>query len=1162
MLIKLVTYFMSTIRNSKFARAISGFVGLSTALVMVGGAAVMPASALTIAELQAQILALQAQLTSLQGGSTASCAYTFATNLKQGSTGTDVMNLQKVLNMNAATQVSSSGAGSPGNETSYFGPATKAAVIKFQNMYASDILTPVGLTAGTGFVGASTRAKLNGICTSTTTTTTTTPTAGTGLTVAAATQPANSLAPQSTARIPFTKVTFTAGNDGDVTVSGITVERGGLAQDAVFSGIVLMDENDTQWGIAKTLNSNHQATVGDSFVVKKGTSRTMTIAGNMASSLSSYAGQIVSLSVVGVNTSATVTGSLPISGAQHTINSTLSTGSVTMARGSDDPGSSQTKEIGTTGYTFSSVKVTAGSAEKVYLKSIRWNQTGSAGSGDLANLKTYVDGTAYDMTASSDGKYYTTVFSGNGILIDKGFTKDASVRGDITGGSGRTVDFDIAKRTDVGLKGETYGYGIIPPQTGSSVPTADTSAYSSSEDPWYDASQVTVSAGTITVSTDSSVAAQNIAINLSNQPLGGYSVEVRGEPVTVSSIKFNLSTTTSITNVSLVDGTGKVLAGPLDTAGTAAAALAFTDAVTFPVGTTKVQLKGKLSTSWYNNATVAASTTPSTDWTSSTGQTTGNSITLSPTSALTSNTMTVKSGALTVNVSTQPVAQNVVAGASQFTFANYIFDASQSGEDVRITSIPLYNDGTGTATDLTSCQLYDGATSVTTGSNIKNPTAFASTTSMTFDGSGLTISKGTSKTLALKCNVKSGTTSTYWWGIDAGQNSSFTGATGLSSGQTIAETFTDANGQVMTAVAGGSYTVVADSSASYNYKAAQAGTNVTLGALRFTANASEDITLKQIALELGNTASNSPSDLVGQKATLWDGSTKVGEAQFGLASADNATSTLTTTVVIPKGETKTIVVKGDLSAHDTVNGTPGAFLSVTYDGDNNGLNGNYATGNDSGSTISGGTTSDVTTNGVRIFRTVPTVAVTSNGGTGTLQAGADLFKFTVTNPNSRDVVFYKFTFSTATSGANVNGFTLYGDSVAFNSEVTLTTTAQDLELTGTGTSQAQVVPANGSKTYVLKASSVANPSTSVIDSITLALLADTSYPSLAGLMGTVTTVDAGSVNTDNIIWSPFSTTTPEATAATQNNLDWTNGYGLPGFPSNAAFPTQTWTSAN
>ena len=418
----------------------------------------------------------------------------------------------------------------------------------------------------------------------------------------------------------------------------------------------------------------------------------------------------------------------------------------------------------------------------------------------------------------------------------------------------------------------------------------------------------------------------------------------------------------------------------------------------------------------------------------------------------------------------------------------------------------------------------------------------------------------------MKCNVKSGTTSTYWWGIDDGQNADFTGATGLSSGQTITETFTDAQGQIMTAVAGGSYTVTADSASAYNYKAAQAGTNVTLGAFRFTANASENITLKQIALQLANTASNSPADLVGQKMTLWDGSTQVGSAQFGLASADNATSTLTTTVLVPKGETKTIVIKGDLSIHNTVEGTPGAFLSVTYDGNNNGLNGNYATGNDSGSTISGGTTSDVTTNGVRIFRTVSTVAVTSNGGTGTLQAGASLYTFTVTNPNSRDVVFQKFSFSFATTGSadvNVNALTLYGDSVAFNtSAVTYTTAGADLEILASGTSNAQIVPANSSKTYILKAATVTNPSTTVVDSVTIALLADTSYPSLAGLTGTVTTVEAGAANTDNIIWSPFSTTTPEATAATQTNLDWTNGYGLPGFPANAAFPTQTWTSAN
>jgi peptidoglycan hydrolase-like protein with peptidoglycan-binding domain len=82
-------------------------------------------------------------------------------NLRLGDKGEDVRILQRFLNQNSLTQVSKSGPGSPLNESTYFGPLTKNAVIRFQELYAADVLTPVGLLAGTGFVGPFTRQKIN-----------------------------------------------------------------------------------------------------------------------------------------------------------------------------------------------------------------------------------------------------------------------------------------------------------------------------------------------------------------------------------------------------------------------------------------------------------------------------------------------------------------------------------------------------------------------------------------------------------------------------------------------------------------------------------------------------------------------------------------------------------------------------------------------------------------------------------------------------------------------------------------------------------------------------------------------------------------------------------------------------------------------------------------
>ncbi len=74
-------------------------------------------------------------------------------NLKVGSRGDDVKTLQGILIRE--------GVYPEGIVSGYYGKLTSQAVVRFQEKYADDILKPNGLDHGTGFVGSSTRAKLN-----------------------------------------------------------------------------------------------------------------------------------------------------------------------------------------------------------------------------------------------------------------------------------------------------------------------------------------------------------------------------------------------------------------------------------------------------------------------------------------------------------------------------------------------------------------------------------------------------------------------------------------------------------------------------------------------------------------------------------------------------------------------------------------------------------------------------------------------------------------------------------------------------------------------------------------------------------------------------------------------------------------------------------------
>ncbi|MCA9367576.1 hypothetical protein KC887_04945 [Candidatus Kaiserbacteria bacterium] len=146
----------------------------SVAVAMALMAFAPSAKAQTTDELQQMINDLLAQVAQLQGqvgqGATGAasgvCPFTWTRDLTSGSTGADVMKLQQFLNADPDTRVAAAGAGSVGMETEYYGPATAAAVSKFQVKYRSEVLSPSGLVNPTAYFGPSSRAKANGLCTS------------------------------------------------------------------------------------------------------------------------------------------------------------------------------------------------------------------------------------------------------------------------------------------------------------------------------------------------------------------------------------------------------------------------------------------------------------------------------------------------------------------------------------------------------------------------------------------------------------------------------------------------------------------------------------------------------------------------------------------------------------------------------------------------------------------------------------------------------------------------------------------------------------------------------------------------------------------------------------------------------------------------------------
>jgi hypothetical protein len=1025
---------------------------LAAAVTLSGAAAFIPLAALAqqttsqlIDQLSAEIARLQTQLLSLQGagGSSVSSASSasrcsFTRSLSQGTNGQDVKCLQQYLN-SAGYQVSARGAGSPGNETTFFGGLTRAAVARWQ--------AGNGVSPAVGYFGPISRAKYDSLIAVAPPSGRPPPldippppvVIGSGLTVTSVSdQPPATLAPQSAARVPFVKAILTASADGDVSVKSITVERKGLADDAAFDGILLLDADGTQIGLSKTLSSEHKVVLNEPFTVRAGTSKTVIVAANMASSLTNQAGQVAKLAIVAVDAgTSNVNASFPIESNGMTINATLSIGSVTMSIGSLDPGAANTKNVGTKGYYLASVKASVGSAENVTFESMRFNQAGSAGSSDLENVVVKAGDREYAAVVSSDGKYYIANFTG-GLKVAKGGTVEFSIKADLANGSSRTVDMNILRKSDIVVRGDVFGYAILV--GGGSTGAASAGNFSSNQEPFFNAYAATIDKGSVLVSSSNKVAAGNVPIDVNDTTIGAFLLDVKGEKLQVSSFKLNFTftgtgTSSDITGVKIYDANGAIVAGPKDPS---SGVVTFTDTWTAPVGENHYYVKAKLDTTFVSNDTVQVSLDPDDNITAK-GEVTGLSISPTPTTLVTASTQTVKAAALAFSVSPTPFAQNVVRGVNGYMFATYIFDATQSGEDVRVTSVQLRDtlSANGVGDEVNTCVLYDGTTALNTGSDVQNPSDPSSGTNndLTFTlTNNLIIPKGTSKKVDLKCNISPSATanSTHSWGTNAAAAN--INSVGAQTSQAITETITTSTGSIMTVKTAGSFTVVKDSTAPVAAIVLSGKTDVPMNVLKFHAT-DEAVRITDLTLTYSSSTA-STSDFI--RATVWDGAVRVGVAQWAGGNALNATTTLCggSTLpcadnpsyggfVVPKDGDALLTIKADIASISvSASTTAGRLLAIDY----NGISSSTGVGQSSNAKL--GSLSNTNTDGssMQIMKSVPKVEKVAVPTTSISPTNLSLYRFKVTADPAGPIALYKLTFTVSSSSvaATTSNFNIYG----------------------------------------------------------------------------------------------------------------------------------------
>lgn len=1100
-----------SLTTKKFATV---FIGMSIVLGL-SFAVVTPAKADLLSDLQAQIQSLLAQIAALSGGSTTGgTCNTFTRNHQMGDSGGEVMWIQQFLNSHGA-QVSASGAGSPGNETSYFGALSRAAVAKFQ---AANGIAPTA-----GYWGPITRAKANSMCTPGTTPGVPgvpgVPVTGNGLKVMLASDsPTNAALVQGQAIAELAKFTFSNPTGSEVTVTSLGFKRIGVSSDSTLANVYLFQGSKRITDSAGVSNTafNFNDTAG-LFKVPAGGMVSVSVRSDIAGSTN---GQQVGAQLTSVGSSGVLDSSvvLPISGSSLLISSaTLATvdfNTTTLP--------SATAVNPQNDYTVWQNTTTVGT-RAVRLESFQLRNLGSIGLNDLRNFRLYIDGVQVGATIPNMMAGEASIawdLSANPVSLQTG-GRVIKVVGDIVAGSSLTMQFSLRRAADARVVDSELNQPILA--------TANGSAFSARS-----ATSATIGSASVSVTKANNSQSSNVTLGGSNIKWATFEVRASGEDTKIESLNVHALTT-------LDHGldNGKVFVNGVQVGSTKD----LTDAtdVNFTFGSSFIAKAGEVAiVDIYADAKTTTGAAYASGDTAQIRLATGASnafgqVSLTavnvPSANVDGNSVTISSSSLTVTKFSGYGNQTMIAGTNNARLGSFTLSTGAT-EGVNVNTI-LLNLSTAESATITDLRLVNRATGAAIGTAKPSPS-----TANSFSVN-LNVPVSSTVTIDVLGNIKSGSEAGSWI-VDVDTT---TGGTGLTTGNSVTVGST-VSLQTIT-VGSGSLTVTRDPGTPVNSNVVAGLASVHVGKFDFAA-VSSAFTVQELMVKVPADAATSVSNVTLKYKNQAGVEQTVSQA-IALSSSgqSHATATFTgLTMWVPENDSADLDVYVDVGTI-TSGAKSGAAVSVSLE-------------NDSGfKAVDGAGTSDTTLNAALasdiassdasgygtkyVKKSVPTIARLSTGyTTNTVAAGLGLYRFTVTADAAGAVEWRKISFDVTTTGVDVpSGWTLYdvtGTAVAVNSSATTTNSAPTSGTTYTLgicpdttciVGEAQQIGAGTSKTYELRTTTVTGWGAAG-DSLVIALREDTTA---------LVNAAAASLNTSNMVWSDRS-----ANSHTTTTSDWTNGY--------------------